>query len=106
MSAQLRERGKTQAFARHDQSEIMDVSQAIMTAHASAQASERQVDVATVRAVLAEPEQVWPVRPGRVVAQRMMGEYLVRVFLDVDREPAEVVTVYRTSKIDKYRSRR
>jgi hypothetical protein len=28
--------------------------------------------------------------------------YLVRVFVDVDRSPAEVVTAYRTSKIDKY----
>ncbi len=35
-----------------------------------------------------------------------MGEpvrdYLVRVFIDIDRSPAEVVTVYRTSKIEKY----
>ena len=29
-------------------------------------------------------------------------EYLVRVFVDVDRDPAEVVTVYQTSKIEKY----
>lgn len=28
--------------------------------------------------------------------------YLVRVFIDVDRHPAEVVTVYRTTKISKY----
>jgi len=26
----------------------------------------------------------------------------VRVFVDVDRRPAEVVTAYRTSKIGKY----
>ena len=32
----------------------------------------------------------------------MRQEYLVRVFVDIDREPAEVVTVYRTSKIGKY----
>lgn len=35
-----------------------------------------------------------------------MGEpekyYLVRVFVDVDRDPAEIVTVYRTSRIEKY----
>ena len=29
-------------------------------------------------------------------------EYLVRVFVDIDRDPAELVTVYRTSKIGKY----
>jgi len=27
----------------------------------------------------------------------------VRVFVDVDREPPEVVTAYRTSKVEKYR---
>jgi hypothetical protein len=30
------------------------------------------------------------------------GPCLVRVFVDVDRTPAEVVAVYRTSKIAKY----
>ena len=29
-------------------------------------------------------------------------QYLVRVFVDLDRHPAEVVTAYRTSKIEKY----
>jgi hypothetical protein len=28
--------------------------------------------------------------------------YLLRVFVDIDRDPAEVVTVYRTSRIAKY----
>ena len=28
--------------------------------------------------------------------------YLVRVFVDVDRNPPEVVTVYRASRISKY----
>jgi hypothetical protein len=28
--------------------------------------------------------------------------YLVPVFVDVDRRPAEVVTAYRASKIEKY----
>jgi hypothetical protein len=30
------------------------------------------------------------------------GVSLLRVFVDVDRDPPEVVTVYRTSKIEKY----
>lgn len=47
-------------------------------------------------------------RAGRVVAQKVVTfedgarRYLVRVFIDVDRYPPEVVTVYRTSKIRKY----
>jgi hypothetical protein len=28
--------------------------------------------------------------------------YLLRVFVDTDRRPAEVVTAYRTSKLEKY----
>jgi hypothetical protein len=31
-----------------------------------------------------------------------LGIALVRVFVDVDRKPAEVVTAYRTSRIAKY----
>jgi hypothetical protein len=49
-----------------------------------------------------------PLRPGRKVYQSLLelGDppktYLLRVFVDIDREPADVVTVYRTSKVDKY----
>ncbi len=46
------------------------------------------------------------VRPGREVVHSRIEfagrRYLVRVFVEVDRSPVEVVTVYRTSKIDKY----
>jgi len=39
-------------------------------------------------------------------AQQLLGAppetYLLRVFVDVDRVPPEVVTVYRTSKLPKY----
>jgi hypothetical protein len=47
------------------------------------------------------------VRRGRVVLQSRITlgapsrEYLVRVFVDVDRRPADVITVYLTSKIAK-----
>jgi len=64
--------------------------------------------------VLAEPEEVLEVRPGRVVAQRMIAaeqdgdggrkEYLFRVVVDIDRDPPELVTAHRTSKVRKYRS--
>ncbi len=49
------------------------------------------------------------IRPVRVVlqardyTQAAEKVYLVRVFVDVDREPPEVVTAYRTSKVEKYR---
>ena len=54
--------------------------------------------------VLAAPERLFEERPGRVVAQGMIGAYLLRVFVDVDRTPPEVVTVYRTAKLRKYGS--
>ncbi|GBC84531.1 hypothetical protein HRbin11_00962 [bacterium HR11] len=61
---------------------------------------------ALVRRVLTVPEQVIELRPGRAVFQSRVRSggrvYLVRVVVDVDRRPAEVVTVYRTSKVAKY----
>ena len=49
-----------------------------------------------------------PLRPGREVRQSRVPfppadtVYLVRVFVDVAAGTETVVTVYRTSKIDKY----
>ena len=68
----------------------------------------RQLSAEVIRKVLSSPEQVETVRPGRVVVQSRVALgnpprlYLIRVFVDVDRTPPEVVTVYRTSKIEKY----
>ena len=41
---------------------------------------------------------------GAEAARVVVGDktYLLRVFVDVDRHPAEVVTVYLTSRIAKY----
>jgi hypothetical protein len=56
--------------------------------------------------VLKNPGQRWGLRPGRAVLQSKTKqdetEYLLRVFVDIDRKPIEVVTAYRTSKIAKY----
>jgi len=81
----------------------MDLSSAVLTAHALAQMVLRQLAADEVRQVLADPEDVLPVRPGRVVAQALSGNHLIRVFVDIDRTPPEVVTAYRTSQISKYR---
>ena len=66
----------------------------------------RGFDEDILRIVLASPEQRVEIRTDRVVLQSKVAmegrTYLVRVFVDVDRDPAEVVTVHRTSKIDKY----
>jgi hypothetical protein len=66
----------------------------------------RKVSERMVRDVLAAPEQRHPVRQGRDVLQSRIAivgkTYLIRVFVDVDRSPAEVVTTYRTSQVAKY----
>ena len=80
----------------------------VLTPHALREAARRGILLSVIADVLARPEQRQTVRPGRVVlqARRATGwpkkVYLVRVIVDIDREPAEVVTVYRTSRIAKY----
>jgi len=78
----------------------------IFTEHALRELRRRGLDQEDIDKVLKEPGQRFDVRPGRAVLQskiRQAGsEYLLRVFVDIDRSPAEVVTSYRTSKVDKY----
>lgn len=79
-----------------------------LTLHAIIEMTRRGISEADVARVLTAPEQSAPVRVGRRVyhSRIEMGEppklYLLRVFVDIDLQPPEVVTVYRTSKIDKY----
>ncbi|MCS6922016.1 MAG: DUF4258 domain-containing protein [Elioraea sp.] len=82
------------------------ITRYVLTAHARFETQRRGIGAETIAQVLAAPEQRTPVRPGRDVLQArisLQGKlYLIRVFVDVDHEPAEVVTAYRTSKIGKY----
>lgn len=85
---------------------LKPISQYIITPHAAFEMKRRRLTEEVVRRVLTAPEQRLEVRSGRVVLQSRIGfqdkTYLVRVFLDIEPHPAEVVTVYRTSKISKY----
>lgn len=79
-----------------------------MAPHARWELSRRGLSETTIRAILSAPEQRFDVRPGRVVLQSRVSSgqsakmFLIRVFVDIDRVPAEVVTAYQTSKIEKY----
>ena len=79
-----------------------------LTDHAMTEMARRQVTADDVARVLSAPEQTETERVGRVVYQARleMGDppktYLLRVFVDIDRHPPDVVTVYRTSKVAKY----
>jgi hypothetical protein len=74
--------------------------------HAADEIARRGLSGEELQATLQHPEEVVPLRSGRVVYQRRFpGEapsYLIRVFVDTDRTPPVVVTAYKTTKIAKY----
>ncbi len=80
----------------------------VITPHAAFEMRHRGLSEQLVPDVLLAPGQRLEARPGRIILQSRVrsGEpardFLVRVFVDVDRRPPEIVTVYRTSKIAKY----
>jgi hypothetical protein len=79
-----------------------------LTDHAQMEMARRQIPASDVTRVLATPEHKEMVRPSRVVYHARVAwgtppaTYLLRVFVDIDHQPPDVVTVYRTSKITKY----
>jgi hypothetical protein len=79
----------------------------VITPHAGLKLDRRGLDELVIRQVLSNPEQVIGARRGRAVFQsRITFEplrrvQLVRVFVDVDHDPPEVVTAYRTGKVAK-----
>lgn len=79
-----------------------------LTDHARLEMTRRQISEAEVASVLAAPEQTECVREGRAVYQSRLElgapskTYLLRVVVDIDRQPSEVVTVYRSSKVQRY----
>ena len=88
--------------------QLTPITEYRLTEHARLEMERRQITEAEVAQVLSNPEQIEMVRPGRAVYQARVefgGRsriYLLRVFVDIERQPAEVVMAYRTSKIEKY----
>jgi hypothetical protein len=78
----------------------------LVRSYAAFEIRRRGIEEGVVRRILAAPEQRHAVRPGRAVLQSRVAfagkTYLLRVFFDIDRDPVEVVTVYRMSRIAKY----
>lgn len=82
------------------------VDEYLLTSHAVVQMEHRGLSRFLVGKVLSHPEQRYEIRAGRHVVQSRYViddvEYLIRVFVDVERSPAEVVAAYRTTRIEKY----
>lgn len=87
---------------------IPEARKIVLSEHARTQAARRGVSEDIVLGVARSPEQRLEARPGREVRQSRIGVaesgtlYLVRVVVDPGQDGDTVVTVYRTSKIDKY----
>jgi hypothetical protein len=79
-----------------------------LTEHAKNQMNRRRINDTVIDSVLKDPQQIIETRSNRLVYQSIIDfgkdrNYLVRVFVDIHSDPPEVVTCYRTSKIEKYR---
>ena len=75
--------------------------------HAEEELVRRQIPRTALEAVLEHPQQRVPHRAGTEILQSLLESrdgrmYLLRAVVAVDKAPPVVVTVYRTSKIDKY----
>jgi hypothetical protein len=84
------------------------MKRAVFTGHALLQMQRRAIPEDIVKKIIETPGQTEGIRPGRLVfqSQIMMGDppvnFVIRVFVDVTGESLEVVTVYRTRKVQKY----
>jgi hypothetical protein len=82
-----------------------------LSKHALEQAARRGLSEEIVLAVAQAPEQRLVVRPGRELRQSRVAIpaggtlYLIRVVVDAGPGAETVVTVYRTTKIEKYWSK-
>lgn len=80
----------------------------IFTPHALFEMNRRDLTQETVKDVVDHPDQNWEIREGRLLFQKCVNmgipekKYLIRVFVDVISDQMEVVTAYKTTKIEKY----
>ena len=79
--------------------------QIIFTSHSLDEMNNRGISHAAVLKVLRDPDQILDAYGGRTCIQskvRISGKsYLIRVIVE-GLDPITVITVYRTSKIDRY----
>jgi len=78
-----------------------------LTRHAREEMERRAIPEDTVKEVLERPQQIAPGYGGKKVYQSKVNlgggaVFLVRVIVAAETDPAVVVTVYKTGKIEKY----
>jgi len=78
-----------------------------LSRHAIDEAGRRAISLALLETVLASPEQIVPLGAVLAVYQSRVTDgagrpYLIRAVVSTETTPGVVLTVYRTSKIQKY----
>ncbi|MGG6241588.1 DUF4258 domain-containing protein [Nodosilinea sp. AN01ver1] len=77
-----------------------------LTLHAREEMSDRNIPIQMVEMVLTNPDQQFEEDGLMLYQSKFAGAagktYLLRVFVNTSVVPARVVTVYRTSKLNKY----
>jgi len=78
----------------------------IFSKHALEQMELRGIDRKTVEKILAKPQQTI-IEKGKKIVQsttpfKAKPKHLIRIFVNTEKNPNVVITVYKTSKIDKY----
>jgi hypothetical protein len=84
-----------------------DLVNFIFSRHAEQEMERRAIPAALVQSVLQNPQQIVPEYGDRKAYQSQLDFghgriFLLRAIIDDTADPAVVVTVYRTSKIDMY----
>jgi hypothetical protein len=79
----------------------------VLTRHARMEMVRRGIPEDALTGVLESPEQIVPEREGLVAYQSRVdfgaeGIMLLRAIIEERSNPARVITVYRTSKVEKY----
>jgi len=80
----------------------------IVTEHAKFEAKRRQIDLELILSTAKNPQQEIPGKKNRVIRQskyydKINGrEMLLRVIVEQAKDALKIISVYRTTKIEKY----
>ena len=74
--------------------------------HSLVQMQQRGIKIELAQSILDTPQQII-LEPDKKIYQSIIifeddGEYLVRIFVNTLKQPNFVITIYKTSKIEKY----
>ena len=84
----------------------MIIGQFFITDHAAIEIERRNIQIEYIKDCLLIPGEILPSEGNRVVYQKKYifdkREFLLRVIIEPRDTPQRIITVYKTSKIEKY----